>query len=180
MADKPQDNEAPVEGQDSNKSSRSGTIKAIIIVAVVLLLEAGTIIGTIYFGGGPAKVQGEGIVADDEADLNKLVEVEVVSGKFTNERTGRTYVYDTEIFATVKKKHADQFKEELDSMAQRIRSEIDAIFRGADPAFFAERERSTLTRQITAALQGRFSEDADGESIVNSIVIGKCLPYRQY
>lgn len=177
MAEKPETNEA---APDEKKSSRSATIKAILVVAVVLFLEAGTIIGTMYFGGGPAEVKGDGITADDQAEQNKLVEVEVVSGKFTNERTGRTYIYDTEIFATVRNKHADQFKEELESMKQRVRSDIDAIFRGADPAFFAERERSTLTRQIRAALQQRFGDSAEGEPIVEDIIIGKCLAHYQH
>lgn len=166
--------------KEQKNPSRAGAIKAILLVAAILFLEAGTIIGTMYFGGGPAEVQGQGITPDDEAELNKLVEIKVVEGKFTNERTGRTYVYDAEIFATVKQKHADQFKEELTSMEQRVRSVIDAIFRGADPAFFAERERSTLTRQIKSALRKRFGETAEGEPIVEDVVIGKCLPYRQH
>jgi flagellar basal body-associated protein FliL len=176
MAEKPENNEA----NNDKKKSRAGAIKAILLVAAILFLEAGTIIGTMYFGGGPAEVKGEGITPDNEAELNKLVEIQLVEGKFTNERTGRTYVYDAEIFATVKQKHADQFKEELESMKQRVRSEIDAIFRGADPAFFAERERSTLTRQIESTMKKRFGDTAEGESIVQDVVIGKCLPYRQY
>jgi flagellar basal body-associated protein FliL len=162
----------------SPPSKGGSTLKAILVIAAVLLIEAGTILGTIMLSGGPTEVKGEGIAADVLADQNKLVEVQVVAGKFDNQRTGRTYLYDTEVFVTVRQKHLEKFKEELESMKTQISVDVQTIFRRADPAHFQEPTRATLTRQINAALDQRFGETPEGEPYIESVLIGKCLPYR--
>ncbi len=157
---------------------KSSPIKAIIVVAAVLLIEGGTIVGTMMLSGGPAEVKGEGIAADAQAGQNKLVEVLVISARFTNERTGRTYYYDTEIYATVKNKNATKFKEELETMKARLQNDVHTIFRRAEPTHFQEPTWATLSRQIKAVLDERFGQDAAGEPMVEEAIISKCHPYR--
>jgi len=159
-------------------SKGGSTLKAIVVIAVILLIEAGTILGTIMLSGGPTEVKGEGIAADVLAAQNKLVEVLVVKGKFDNQRTGRTYLYDTEIYVTVRQKHHTKFTEELEAMKTQISVDAQTIFRRADPAHFQEPTRATLTRQIKAALDERFGETPEGEPYIESVLIAKCLPYR--
>ncbi len=153
-------------------------IKTILIVVVVLFLEGGLILGTMWLSGGPTEVKGQGIAADLKAESNELVEVLVVKGKFDNQRTGRTYLYDTEIYATTRKKNEAMFKEELETMKTQISVDAQTIFRRAEPSHFQEPTRATLTRQIKAVLTERFGKDAEGEPIVEDVLIGKCLPYR--
>jgi flagellar basal body-associated protein FliL len=182
MADKPQTPPAaaaPATPAAPPAPAKSASpLKAVILVVAVLVIEAGTILGTMWFTAGPAQVKGEGIATDMEAEQNTLTEQLVLKDKFTNDRTGRTYVYDTEIYVTVKKKHLDKFKEELDLMQQRIRSDVDTIFRKAEPAAFQEPTRATLTRQIKAALDSRFGNAPDGEPFIQDVLIGKCMPFR--
>jgi len=142
------------------------------------LIEGGVILGTIMLSGGPTEVKGEGIAADVLAEQNELVEVLIVKGKFDNQRTGRTYLYDTEIYATVRQKHHAKFTEELEAMKTQISVDAQTIFRRADPAHFQEPTRATLTRQLKAALDQRFGETPEGEPYVESVLIAKCLPYR--
>lgn len=158
--------------------SKSSPLKAILLVVAVLVIEGGTIVGTMMLTGGPANVQGEEIAQDLEAEQNKLVEMPLISAKFTNERSGRTYYYDTEIYVTVKNKNSQQFKDELEAMKIRITNEVLTIFRRAELSHFQEPNWSTLTRQIKAVVDERIGKDAQSEPIVQQVVIGKCNPYR--
>ncbi|MBS3820922.1 MAG: hypothetical protein KGY81_04075 [Phycisphaerae bacterium] len=153
-------------------------IKTILVVAAVLIIEAGTIFGTMWLSGGPAEVKGQGLAEDLKAEQNELVEVLVVEGKFDNQRTGRTFLYDTEIYATVRRKNQAKFKEELQAMKTQISVDVQTIFRRAEPSHFQEPTRATLTRQTKAVLDERFGKDAEGEPMVEDVLIGKCLPYR--
>jgi flagellar basal body-associated protein FliL len=157
-------------------SSRKATLKAIIIIVAILTVEAGTIIGTMWLSGGPAEASAEGIAADQQAAQNRLVEVELINEKFTNQRSGRLEYFDTQIVAIVKNKNVQKFKDELETMRARVRHDVDIIFRRADPAHFQEPTRATLRRQVLAVLNDRFGEDADGQPLVHDLV----LTYRQY
>ncbi len=170
----------PNDASAENAQEKSGglPIKAIIMVAAILLIEAGTILGTMWLSGGPTEVKGQGIDADLKAEQNELVEVLVVQGKYDNQRTGRTYLYDSEIYATVRRKNEAKFKEELETMKTQISVDVQTIFRRAEPSHFQEPTRATLTRQIKAVLDERFGKDAEGEPLIESVLIGKCLPYR--
>ena len=162
---------------ESRKSGLGAPLKAVIVVGIILFIEAGTILGTMWILGGPQKVQGQGIAKDGQAEQNELVETLVVQEKFSNQRTGRTYLYDTEIYAVVKRKHLDTFKKELEEMKARIRENIGAIFRQADPAVFQEPTRATLTRQVQAVLEKRFGQTSEGEPMIQEVVISKAVPY---
>ncbi len=175
MADQP---ETPAAENEASSSKGSSPIKAIIIVAAILFLEGGTIVGTMMFSGGPESVEAIDVQTELEDELNKLVEVLVVAGKFDNQRSGRTYLYDTEVFVTVRNKNVEQFKEELETVKTQLSVDIQTVFRRAEPAHFQEPTRATLTRQIKAKLDGRFGVDGNDESIIQSVLIGKCLPYR--
>jgi len=161
-----------------SKSEKTSALKPILIILVVLLIEAGTIVGTMWLTGGPSEVEGAGLTADQKAELNKLVEVLVVEGRFDNQRTGRTYLYDTEVYATVRAKNLEKFKDELESMKTQISVEIQTIFRRAEPSHFQEPTLATLTRQIKSVLRERFGNDLEGDPMVEDVLIGKCLPYR--
>jgi flagellar basal body-associated protein FliL len=169
--------QATTEQAPETKSSKGSAIKAIIIVIAVLFIEGGTIVGTMMLSGGPSEVKGEGIAADPEAAQNKLVEVLVIDARFSNERTGRVWYFDTEIYVTVRQKHVKKFKEELETMNARVSSELHSIFRSAEPAHFREDGWATLTRQIKAMLDVKFGHDAEGEPLIRQVVISRCDRY---
>lgn len=155
-----------------------GKLKPILIVAVILIIEGVTILGTMMLSGGPSEAKGDPIAQAQAAEQNELVEALLIEDIFENHRTGRPFRYDTEIYVKVRRKNLDRFKEELEAMKNEIRYQIGVIFAKAEPSYFQEPTRATLTRQVRAALEKRFGEDAGGDPLVEEVFIAKCMGFR--
>jgi flagellar basal body-associated protein FliL len=173
-AAKPAAKAEPTPGAPAAAPKRS-PIKVLLMVVMVLVLEGATIGLTIMFSGGPAKVEGHGIKPDVAAEDATLVELQVAKEKFANQRTGRTYLYDTEIYITVHAKDGDKIKDKVAAMQAQLATEIATIFRRAEPAHLLEPTLATLTRQIKAALDERVGKDAEGKPLVQEALIRKCI-----
>jgi flagellar basal body-associated protein FliL len=173
MAEDTRKTEAAAEGKKG-----SGKLKAIIIVAAVLMIEGLTIVGTMMLSGGPSEAQGEGIAKEAAQQQNQIVEALLIDDVFENHRTGRPFRYDTEIYVKVRQKNLDQFKEELEAMKNQVRVDVGVIFSRAEPGHFQEPTRATLTRQVKAMLDERFGEAADGEPVIEGVLIAKCMGFR--
>jgi flagellar basal body-associated protein FliL len=177
MAKEPAKSEAakPVAAAAAGAPAKKSSLKVLVMVAMVLVLEGGTVGVTIMLSGAPAKVEGHGPTPDLAAEESKLVEVLVVKDRFANQRTGRTYLYDTEIFITVRAKDNPKVKEKVESMQAQLSTEIATIFRRAEPAHLLEPTLATLTRQVKAALDERLGKDAEGKPAVQEVLIRKCI-----
>jgi len=177
MAKEPTKTEAakPEAAAPAGAAGKKSSLKVLLMVAVVLVLEGGTVGVTIMLSGSPAKVEGHGPTPDLAAEENKLVEDLVVKDRFANQRTGRTYLYDTEIFITVRAKDNPKVKEKVESMQAQLSTEIATIFRRAEPAHLLEPTLATLTRQVKAALDERLGKDAEGKPVVQEVLIRKCI-----
>jgi flagellar basal body-associated protein FliL len=176
---KPEAAKAPAAAPNAEaRTARKSPLKLLIMVFGVLILEAGTIGITIMLSGEPAKVEGAGPAPDQAAEEAKLVETPVVKERFANQRTGRTYLYDTEVFITVRAKDSTKVKEKVESMQAQVSTEIATIFRRAEPAHLLEPTLATLTRQIKAALDERLGKDPEGKPLVQEVLIRKCIQFR--
>lgn len=154
-------------------------LKTMLIVATALLLEAAAIGGVILLTSGPSKVQADPAAQDAAAFAEQPVEELVVEDKFQNTRTGRTYLYDTQIYIVLKRKNQPQAQALLKEKTAAISADITTIFRRAEPAHLLEPSLATLTRQIKAALDNRIGRDPEsGESIVQEVLITKCTQFR--
>lgn len=174
MAEQVADKEAAAE-QSSEKKKLP--VKTALILAAVLLIEAGAISAAFLLSGGPANVQAEGAPDDVLAQAMQPVEVMVLAEKFQNTRTGRSYLYDTEIFIVVQRKHQERLDSVIESSRAQISTDVAAIFRRAEPAHLLEPELSTLTRQVRASLDDRLGYDEDGKPYVQEVLI-KCMQFR--
>ena len=166
--------------QNENKQDapkRKFPIKTIIALAVVLLLEAGAVSVVFFIAGQPADVKAEGAKLD-KAKMEQPVEMLLVEDRFQNTRTGRAYLYDTEIYIVLARKHEKTLNQRLESMKAQITTEIATIFRRAEPSHLLEPELSTLTRQIKAMLDEKIGYDEDGEPYVEEVLIRKCMQFR--
>lgn len=154
-------------------AQKSSSMKTIIMVVVMLVVEAVVIVGAMTVLGGPDTVHATDSVAEIElAEDEKLVEVPVLEGKLANNKSGATYLYNTEIYVQVKKKFADRVTAELEQFRNQIRAEITAIWRTAEPHHFQEPKLENLTRKIEALLNERFGTDGEnGEAIIARCVI---------
>src|SRR5690606_34896808 len=148
------------------------------VLAGVLLAEGLVITAVFMFAGKPTSVNADGEAIKLAAAAEQEVEELVVAEKFQNSRTGWAYIYDTEIYILVRRKHRDMVKEQLGTMSARIVAEIATIFRVADPAHLDEPTLGTLKRQINATLEAMLGRDADtGDPVVERVLIRKFARY---
>lgn len=153
-------------------------IKTIGIMAAVLLIEGAIISAAFLFAGKPSDVKGDTAAIDAQAENEKPIEVLVVAEKFQNAKSGRTYLYDTEIYIVIRKKHQEKLAEQMEQMQASITTDISTIFRRAEPTHLLEPTLATITRQISASLEKRLGPDEEGKSRIDEVLIRKCNQFR--
>ena len=165
--------------ENSKQSGNVSSIKVLLIVVAVLVLE-GAIIGATIWLSGPDQARGDDASHADENQIDEVDELLVVREKFPNLRTGRQILYDMEVYITVRSTSNDegQLGDRLESRRAQIVTDVGTIVRRADPSYFQEPTLATLTRQIHAALDERLGTDADGEPAVQEVLITRCTPFR--
>lgn len=169
--------ETPAPAAPARKSKKTA-----IMIAGVLLVEALVIVGTMKFflGGHAAPVSAADVAHSPEtAEDDKIVEALVLNAKMPNNKSGVTYVYATEIYVQVKKRHAEKVKAEVEQFQNEIKADITAIWRTAEPQHFQEPKLETLTRKVYALLNDRFGMDKEkSEQIVTKVVIVMSTGFR--
>ena len=93
--------------------------------------------------------------------------------KFPNTRTGRTYVYDAEVYVVVQRKYQERLEGQVKNMSAQISEDIREIVSRADRATLNEPTLATVKRQIKNRLDERFGRDEQGKSIIEQIVVKK-------
>jgi len=170
---------AEKDNKEQVEAKKKLPLKTIAVLLAVLLIEAGAISAVFLLAGGPANVKGDAAEEDKEAMANRPVEQLVVQDKFQNTKTGRTYLYETEVYIVVRQKHQKKVEAELESKRAQITTDISTIFRRAGPVHLLEPTLATITRQIKAALDERLDpEEETGESRVMEVLIRKCIQYK--
>ncbi|MBL4700442.1 MAG: hypothetical protein JKX85_04215 [Phycisphaeraceae bacterium] len=170
---------AEAQQDDQEKTKSKMPLKAVIVVAAILMIEGLGISAAFMFAGKPSPVQADAAAVDAEALGNQLVEEMVVSEKFPNSKMGRTYLYDTEVYILIRRKHRDQVMQRMENMSVRVSSEIGIIFRSIDPLMLEEPTLATLRRQIKAKMDAMFGKDAQsGKPLVEEVLIRKCTRFR--
>lgn len=178
MADEATPEEAATTEEAAPAQSGGGTMKTIMVLALVMVLEGAAIGVTMWLTGGPTEVSAVGLDGDAEAALDKPVEMLVVKDRFRNQRSGRNFLYDTEVYIKLKARHQEDVKADLEGMQAQIKTSVATLVRKAEPQWFQEATLATLQRQIKAILDERFGEDAEGEPIIMEVLITKCIPFR--
>lgn len=172
------DEETPEAAEGGEEKKKGLPLLPIIAVAAVLLIEAVVIVALFMFSGGPSEVKAEPGVEDEIAQGEEPAEILVLSGKFQNTKSGRSFMYDTEIYVVVKQKNMEDMELKKEQMQASITRDITTIFRRAEPSHLREQELATLTRQITSALQTRFgNEEETEEPYVQEVLITKCMEF---
>lgn len=150
----------------------------IILVTAIMLVEAVIIAAVFMMAGGPSEVRAEGNLEDTQAALEQPVTVLVVADKFQNTKSGQNFLYDTEVYATVKSGQKEIAEQQIEALRAKVLGEIMVIFRRAEPAHLHEPELSTLTRQVREVLQRKFGNAPGGdEPLLQDVIIGKCTEF---
>jgi flagellar basal body-associated protein FliL len=165
--------------QEQAKSGRAvSPLMTLLILAAVLCLQVGVVGAAYWLWGGASEVRADPAAKDQAAQAEQPVEVLIVDSKFQNTRTGRSYLYDTEVYIVAKQKHEDYVKKRLEARKAQIVTDIATIIRRAEPSYFDEPELSTLTRQIRADLKRVFGQTEQGKSYIDKVLIKKMTEFR--
>src|SRR5688572_15540814 len=138
MSDQKPKESAAVTDSGGAPAKKGLPLKTIIVMAAVLLIEGVAISAAFMIAGKPADVKAEKTAATEAEQGELPVEKLVIAEKFQNNRTGKTYLYDTEIYVVVKSKDDAVVTERLETMAAQIAADIATIFRRAEPAHLLE------------------------------------------
>ena len=163
---------------EQTQGGRKLPLKTALILAAVLLIEGAAISGAFLLSRGPTPVQAEEAPGHAAALAEQPVEVLLVAEKFQNTRTGRPYLYDTEIYIVIRQKDQERIEARIEAMRAQITTSLATIFRRAEPSYLLEPELSTLTRQIQADLDEQLGRDEEGEPYVQEVLIKKCMQFR--
>lgn len=109
MSDKPAEKkeQAPASEPKAEAGKKGGLpVKTIGIILGLLVGEAAGIFVLMNMLGKPSEVKATEIHDDHDAEGEKLVELPILGEKFTNNSSGRLYVWDIELLMKVKSKHA--------------------------------------------------------------------------
>ena len=95
----------------------------LLLIGAILIIEAAVIVGAMMLLSGPPEVEAAHTQATLETpEDEKIVEVLVFDGKLPNNKSGVTYLYDTEIYAQVKQRYADRVTGEIDQFRNEIKA----------------------------------------------------------
>ncbi len=163
----------PDETPEPETGKKKLPLKTILLVVAILLVEAVAIIGGMMMLSGPQLVEANPDAAVIEIpDDQKIVELQVIDSRLPNNKSGVTYLYDTQVWVQVKNCYSEQVADQLDRFRNEIKAEITAIWRTSDPRHFQEPKLESLTRKINALLDARLGTDAKtGETILAKSVI---------
>jgi flagellar basal body-associated protein FliL len=137
--------------------------------------EGGEASGAKAEGGG----HGEGANTEGPAAVTpkgKIVEVTVIEFKAPNKRSGRTFLYDVSIAASVKGEASEKVKAALKDNEARVADRVRTIIAESDPEKLgggAEPGLETLRRQVKYQL-----DEIVGEGLIEEILVKKCIPFR--
>ncbi len=147
--------------------------KTAVMMTVILVLEAAVIVGAFFLVGGPPDVSAVSVAGEIEAAADdKVIEMLVLDDRLPNNKSGITYLYDTEIYVQVKQRYDARVSAELDQFENEIRSEINAVWKTSEPQHFQEPMLESLTRKIYAMFDERFGADQEtGERVIAKCVI---------
>lgn len=193
------------EQQASGDEGKKGLpTKTIAIVLVMLVAEAVIVMGAVTMLGKPSEVQGVGLEEGHNTEGDQLVEIPIVREKFTNNSSGRVWIWDAEIVVVAKMKHAGaapsedgeddghggggdgggddhghgpMLRAELAARRAEVRTGIGAIWSGAQHSYFTEPGRETLSRQVLEYMRDLFGQDAEGEERIQTVLIPRCLGF---
>lgn len=177
MSKEPAKSEQAPAAAAAGEAKKGLPVKTIAVVAIMLVVEAGAVIGVMTMLGKPSPVKGVEIHEDHDAEAERLVEIPVVAEKYTNNAAGRLYFYDVEIVLQAKAAVADDLTTELEERQAEIRTGIGAIFSSAQQSYFNEPNRETLTRQVLEYLRRVFKQDPEGNERVEAVLIPKSIGF---
>lgn len=187
---------------DGKEKKAGGPIwtKLPVLLAGAMIIEAVVLVGVFkVLGGSSPKAahaevelaseghgegEGEGEGGHGEAGHGatttrsdkKISELEVTSFRAPNTQTGRRFIYDVAIFASVKEANKAKVEAVLKDRKATIEDRVRTIIAQSDPDKLgggSEPGLETLRRQVKYQI-----EEIAGEGLIEEILVPRCIPFR--
>tara|TARA_E500000318_G_scaffold67394_1_gene62245 strand:- start:210 stop:737 length:528 start_codon:yes stop_codon:yes gene_type:complete len=145
------------------------------VVGVLMLLEAVGVYAVVTMMG-PKSSEASVNISEVEDESERLVEVLLVEDRFINMQTGRVWQWAATVHIKLRSKNLERVQGEMERRQAEISEGIAEIISAAKDRHLREPNKETVRRQFTAFVNEIFGEDADGEPLVEQIVISRWLP----
>jgi flagellar basal body-associated protein FliL len=194
MADKPKkEAEAPPPSEKPvEKAHAAGgglLTKTPVLIGGVMLVEAIVLFAGFKFvmGGAPKVANGADLVQGDKPGAegaggatsqpsNQPVEIELVDFKALNKISGHSFLYDVDIFVTVKPEFEARVRDGIKDRDALIKDRIRTIIAELDPEKLgggSEPGLETLRRQVKYQL-----DEMLGDGMIDEVLVPRCIPFR--
>lgn len=165
------DEDTKAESSEEGSPKKGGGLKTMIIVAVLMILEAGGLFVLIKGMGGPTAIQASELEGLEGTGEEAPTELMLVEDRFQNMSAGRVWEWRTQIFLRVRQKNVAEINRIMERDAASLKEGISLIFSRAQDRHLKEPGRETLIRQLTTYLNEMFGLDADGLPRIDRVII---------
>ena len=165
------DEESNAESTEESGGGKGGGLKTMLIIAVLMILEAGALFVILKGMSGPTAVEASELEGLEGTGEEAPVEVELVSDRYQNMTTGRVWEWRAQIYLRVRQKNVDEIQRIIERDQALIKEGISMIFSRALDRHLREPGRETITRQLTTYLNEVFGLDADGLPRIDRVII---------
>jgi flagellar basal body-associated protein FliL len=199
-ADNKKKDEGEAKGGSEHKEKKGGGLltKLPVLMAGAMIIEAVVLVGVFKFMGGSTTkaahadvelaAEGHGEGGEEGAhgegagpttgpkSEKKITELEVTSFRAPNTQTGRRFIYDVAIFASVKEVNKSKVEAVLKERKATIEDRVRTIIAQSDPDKLgggSEPGLETLRRQVKYQI-----EEIAGEGLIEEILVPRCIPFR--
>jgi flagellar basal body-associated protein FliL len=177
----------PAEKKEAPKAGGGLMTKLPVLLGGVMLIEAVVLFAGFKFVAGGAKsaaaadmtmnVKKEGEEgATSTGEKAKTVEIALLDARFPNKLSGREFLYDVNIFVSVKADSEEKVKKQIAANDALIKDRVRTIIAQSDPEKLgggSEPGLETLRRQVKYQL-----DEIVGENMVDEVLIPRCIPFR--
>jgi flagellar basal body-associated protein FliL len=198
MSDKPDKKPAAdaapaADSKGSDKKGGGGLLsKTPVLMGAIMLLEAVVLFAGFKFLGGGAKPAAAATESPEAAegghegghgggeakpkDKKKTVELQLLEFRATNKVSGRTLLFDVNIFVVVKGEREESVKQTVTDRKALITDRVRTIIAQSDPEKLGggvEPGLETLRRQVKYQL-----DEIIGEGMIEEVLVPRCIPFR--
>jgi flagellar basal body-associated protein FliL len=178
---------APATAPAAAKGGGGLLTKTPVLLGGVMVIEAVVLFaGFKFITGGAKNANAADLTVPDKtkvdgdkggaSDANATAEIQLLDSRFPNKQSGRTFLYDIQIFLSCKKDVADKIKPMITDHEALIQDRVRTIIAQSDPDKLgggSEPGLETLRRQVKYQL-----DEIVGDGMIDDVLIPRCIPFR--
>jgi flagellar basal body-associated protein FliL len=178
---------APAAAPAAAKGGGGLLTKTPVLLGGVMVIEAVVLFaGFKFITGGAKNANAADLTVPDKtkvdgdkggaSDANATAEIQLLDSRFPNKQSGRTFLYDIQIFLSCKKDAVDKIKPMITDHEALIQDRVRTIIAQSDPDKLgggSEPGLETLRRQVKYQL-----DEIVGDGMIDDVLIPRCIPFR--